>query len=289
MPTKPFDIVDPAARNRGVLVETAGLFAGRPHPVPREGCTLGRSTECGIWIDDDTLSRFHARILPTPAGYVLEDTRSLNGCFVGDERIQGALLRDGDRVRLGPRVTLRFHLVTEEEERAIVRLYESGLRDPLTGLANRKQLEESLKQELSFARRHGTELAVVMTDVDRFKLVNDRHGHLAGDAVLRHVANVLAATVRTEDLVGRFGGEEFVVVARSIPLWGGLQLAERLRVALERSPVRVESSTLNVTASFGVASLACVEDPSVPALLARADARLYRAKALGRNRVIASG
>jgi two-component system cell cycle response regulator len=287
-PTRPFLVVDPAARDRGVLVQTAGLQAGRPYRIPREGALVGRSAECDISLDDDTLSRHHARIARVGRDYVLEDLGATNGCFVGDRRVQSAALRDGDRVGLGSRLSFRFHIVTEEEERALVRLYDAGLRDSLTGLANRKQLEETLEGELSFAHRHGTDLCVIMIDVDRFKLVNDTHGHLAGDAVLRAIARILACTVRTEDIVARFGGEEFVVVARGAPLPGGQKLAERLRSELERAPIRLEHLVLRVTASFGVASLTCARQPGVSGMLACADQRLYRAKALGRNRVITS-
>ena len=288
LPTRPVHIIEPALRNRGLLVEATGLFAGRPHPIPRVGATIGRSAECAVHINHDTLSRLHARVVRLEGGHVLEDMGSLNGCFVGDTRVARAALRDGDRVRLGSSISLRFHLVADEEERAIVRLYEAGLRDPMTGLANRKQLEETLNAELSFARRHGTELTVVMADVDRFKRVNDTYGHLAGDTVLRHVAQVISATVRAEDVVARFGGEEYVIVARAVTLVGGQQLAERVRAALEGTPIVVQGVALRVTASFGVASLADGPEATVTALLARADARLYLAKTQGRNRVVAT-
>jgi diguanylate cyclase (GGDEF)-like protein len=288
-PTRPFDIIGTATRDRVVLVETVGIFAGRPHRVPVEGANLGRSAECAVCIGDDTLSRVHARIVRVGREVVFEDLGSLNGCFVGDERVQRAVLHDGDRVRLGPRVALQFHLLTPDEEAAMVRLYDAGLRDPLTGLANRRQLEETLNAELSFARRHETDLSIVVVDVDHFKRINDAHGHLVGDTALRHVAQVMAATVRTEDVVARFGGEEFVIVARGIALWGAHQAAERVRVALDRAPILVEGVPLRLTASFGVASMRCVPSATVATLLARADSRMYRAKSYGRNRVVASG
>jgi diguanylate cyclase (GGDEF)-like protein len=286
MPTSPVMVIDPTTRDRGVLVERGGVFAGRPHLLGTK-TTIGRSPDCLLRIDDEALSRSHARISLFKHEYLLEDLGSLNGCFVGDRRVQRAILRDGDRVRFGSTVAMRFQLVTEDEKRSLVRIYEAGLRDALTGLANRKQLEEQMRAELSFARRHGTELSILMTDVDRFKLVNDVHGHLIGDAVLKHVAGVLSTTVRVEDLVARFGGEEFVVVARATSLSGAAQLAERLRVALEQQPARVGDLTLRVTASFGVSSLLTEHRPTVTSLLGRADERLYRAKAMGRNRVVA--
>lgn len=286
-PTSPVLIIDPTLRDRGVLVETSGPFAGRPHLLTDDNL-LGRSTECGVRMDDDALSRQHARILRVGRDYVLEDLGSLNGCYVGDRRVERAVLADGARVRFGASVELRFQLVTDDEKRSLVRIYEAGLRDALTGLANRKQLEEQLKAELSFARRHGTALSLVMVDVDRFKSVNDVHGHLVGDAVLRHVASTIAAAVRIEDIVARFGGEEFVVVARATTLAGGRDVAERLRAAVEQAQVRIGGVVLRITASFGVASLTCIEKPTMGALIACADARLYGAKAAGRNRVVAA-
>jgi len=288
-PTRPFGVTDPDTRDRGVLVETGGLFAGRPHPIPAQGATIGRAGNCTVRIEDDSISRVHARVVRVGREYVLEDMGALNGCYVGDVRVPRAPLHDGDRVRLGPRVALRFHVVSEDEEMAIVRLYEAGLRDPLTGLPNRRQLDESLCAELSYARRHGTEVSVIMADLDRFKQINDTHGHIVGDAVLRHVAHVMTSIVRVEDLVARFGGEEFVVIARGTPLIGGAQLAERLRVALDGRIACAGGVALRVTSSFGVASIACVADASPTALLVCADERLYRAKAAGRNRVVASG
>ena len=287
--TQRFEIVEAAARNRPVLVETSGLFAGRPYRVGTEGATVGRGSDCTVHCEDDALSRMHARIVRSGKDYVLEDLGSLNGSFVGDQRVSRQTLHDGDRVRLGPRFELRFHVVSEAEEQALVRLYESGLRDPLTGLPNRRQLDESLRVELSFARRHGTDLSLLIADIDRFKMVNDTYGHLVGDVVLHHVAQVLSTTVRIEDLVARFGGEEFVVIARSTALVGATQLAERLRAAIEGRLAQVEGRALRVTASFGVASLACVAEASAAALLARADERLYEAKERGRNRVVAAG
>jgi two-component system cell cycle response regulator len=287
--TQRFEIVETTDRNRPVLVETSGFFAGRPHRVGTEGATVGRGSDCTLRCEDDALSRMHARVVRSGTEVVLEDLGSLNGSFVGDRRVSRQTLHDGDRVRFGPRFELRFHVVSEAEEQALVRLYESGLRDPLTGLPNRRQLDESLRVELSFARRHGTDLSLLVADIDRFKMVNDTYGHLVGDVVLRHVAQVLSTTVRVEDLVARFGGEEFVVIARSTGIAGAVQLAERLRVAVEGRVAQVEGRALRVTASFGVASLACVDEESAAALLARADERLYQAKERGRNRVVAAG
>jgi diguanylate cyclase (GGDEF)-like protein len=154
--------------------------------------------------------------------------------------------------------------------------------DSLTGLANRRTLDEELALEWRRAQRVGASLAFVLLDLDNFKSVNDGHGHLAGDAVLRSVGDTLGQGVRQVDLAGRYGGEEFALILPETDLAGALKLAERLRVKLEETAVELPSGgTLTATASFGVA----VSDGLVTAeeLVAAADAALYAAKAAGKN------
>lgn len=163
-----------------------------------------------------------------------------------------------------------------------------ALVDGLTGLANRRRSEEMLHLEHSRADRLGAPLAFVLADVDRFKKINDKHGHPEGDGVLREIANLLAETVREIDVAGRWGGEEFAIILPGTDLAGGAQLAERMRVALEESQVTAEDgSVIPVTASFGVASFP--ENRTEADLVAAADAALYQAKRSGRNRVVAGG
>jgi diguanylate cyclase (GGDEF)-like protein len=179
-------------------------------------------------------------------------------------------------------------MVDEQEERALVKVYESSVKDGLTGVWNRKYLDERLASELAFAVRHpAAQLAVVLADIDHFKKVNDTYGHLVGDEVLKATAGVMRAAIRTEDLVARYGGEEFVVVARGVDLKSATQLGERLRVVAERNQLQVDGKVLTRTISAGVATLECCgADKSVERLLGLADERLYRAKETGRNRVV---
>jgi two-component system cell cycle response regulator len=176
-------------------------------------------------------------------------------------------------------------------------MYEAALYDGLTHVFNRKHLEERLDAEVAFAVRHSTELSVAILDIDFFKKVNDTYGHPAGDAVLKHVANILGRTLRTEDLLARYGGEEFVMVARGIPLTNACVAAERLRAAVASSPISwthhapdgtTKQVDLVVTSSAGVASLTCCDTKDKPTLLRIADQRLYQAKQAGRNRVVGS-
>lgn len=236
---------------------------------------------------DTTLSRMHARVRQETDGqFVVEDLGSLNGSYVNSSRIESAQLEHGDRIRLGSGVRLQFQLVDSREEEVLVRMYQAATMDGLTGLTNRRALDERLQAELAYALRHKTELCALIVDIDFFKKVNDTHGHLAGDEVLRCVSALLDTAVRSEDLVGRYGGEEFVVIARSVSVRSAGFLAERLRKLVEDLTIEFEENTLQVTASFGVAGLSSLAgEPTVSALLAAADEALYRAKETGRNRV----
>ena len=154
--------------------------------------------------------------------------------------------------------------------------------DTLTGLPNRRHLQEQLAGAAAAAERHHGTMAVLMVDIDHFKTVNDRFGHEAGDAVLRIVADRLTAASRTEDVVGRWGGEEFLVVAPSTDAAGARALGERLRAGAAAEPSPVADEHVSMTVSVGVA----VGAGDVEATLREADAALYEAKAGGRNRVV---
>jgi len=165
-------------------------------------------------------------------------------------------------------------------------LYEASVHDGLTRVYNRRYLTERMDQELAYARRHGTALAVVMVDVDHFKRINDDLGHAGGDAVLVEVAARLAAAVRREDVVARYGGEEFAILLRGLELDGACRVAERVRASIAEPAFTVGGGPLRITVSAGCASLACASAATPDGLLAAADARLYLAKRAGRNRVV---
>jgi diguanylate cyclase (GGDEF)-like protein len=220
--------------------------------------------------------------------YVLADENATNGTFVNGARVVDPIpLSDGDRVQLGPILVLRFALVNEAEESSLKTVYESAHRDGLTGVFNRKHFEERLVSELAYAERHGKELSLILLDLDHFKQVNDKYGHLAGDQVLRTAASIIVRGSRAEDLVARFGGEEFVHVARDVPSAVALGIAQRTRLAIAQSTTDLGSVSISVTISGGVASLSCCGGRrDREALLRLADERLYRAKLAGRNRVV---
>jgi diguanylate cyclase (GGDEF)-like protein len=253
---------------------------------------LGRREDCDVQIRDDGVSRRHATIAVEGSGAVVRDLGSANGTWVDGKRTPEARLEDGVRLQLGGHTTLKFVWADELEARYQMRLAEGALQDPLTGLYNRRHLEERLASELAAAQRHGRPVSLLMCDVDHFKSINDAHGHLAGDEALKMVAFVLRGAVRKEDVLARYGGEEFVIVARETPLEGAQSLAERVRRAVERSRCAWQGLDLGVTVSIGVTvsggAAAYVAGRTDRELLQAADRALYAAKAGGRNRVVAA-
>lgn len=156
--------------------------------------------------------------------------------------------------------------------------------DPLTELLNHRSFFAEAERELEWVRRTGQPAAMILFDLDRFKVVNDTWGHAAGDAVLIALAELLRAERRANDTIGRLGGEEFALVVRGADITAGRHAAERLRSALATLEVLHDGATIAITASFGVAQL-CATDERPDAAVRRADAAMYEAKRLGRNRV----
>jgi diguanylate cyclase (GGDEF)-like protein len=229
------------------------------------------------------VSRRHAVIEQQgETDYVVRDLGSRNGTTVRGRPVTRCRLVDGDRIGVGP-VFFRFALADEMEELALKRRYESSIIDGLTGGLNRKHFDDRLIGELAYAKRHKAEVSLLILDVDHFKDVNDRHGHLAGDSILRQLAAVVRDALRVEDVFARYGGEEFAIIARGIERAGALSFAERVRNLVAATSFAYESTPIPVTVSVGVATLSDCRDASVDQLIALADSRLYLAKASGRN------
>jgi diguanylate cyclase (GGDEF)-like protein len=167
------------------------------------------------------------------------------------------------------------------------RLQALSATDALTGIANRRTFDERLAVEVARANRYNTPLALVMLDLDHFKELNDRFGHLAGDEVLRRVAAILEREKRMGDLVSRFGGEEFAAILPHTDANAAVAWAERVRQLLSSTQVRSEAGVFSVTASFGVAGAGPREEGE--RLIEEADRALYGAKRIGRDRVVAYG
>ena len=174
--------------------------------------------------------------------------------------------------------------LSSELEAANRTLSDLANTDVLTGVLSRRALFERLTEELARLNRFGGKLAVLMVDIDHFKRVNDKHGHQTGDLVLQAVAGAFFATLRTNDRVGRYGGEEFLAILPEIGAAGAFAVAERLRGAIASLAVQTPGAGISVTASIGVAELK--GDEKTESLLARADTALYAAKDAGRDRTV---
>lgn len=179
----------------------------------------------------------------------------------------------------------RFAALYRDIETKNQLLEELARTDPLTGLQNRRAVEEWATRQLNGAVRYGFPLWIAIIDLDHFKKVNDTYGHQAGDLVLRQVAEIIKDNTRSSNLCGRLGGEEFVIVFSQVNFDGAGTALERLRAKLQCEKFEFEGTTLDVTASFGVAGFQGKEAPEFAELLRRADEALYRAKQKGRNRV----
>ncbi|MFA7555119.1 MAG: GGDEF domain-containing protein [Spongiibacteraceae bacterium] len=164
---------------------------------------------------------------------------------------------------------------------------QSALRDPLTGSGNRLALENTLAREVALAKRNKLPLAILVVDIDRFKRINDKHGHTAGDCVLKNISRILSQCSRGTDATYRayrFGGEEFVLLLNNTSIAGAEMVAERIRQYVENTATTFEEFSIKVTVSIGLAAL--TETDTMASLFSRADKALYQAKKDGRNTVV---
>jgi diguanylate cyclase (GGDEF)-like protein len=282
-------VVPPAplpGRDDASVLVLSGPLSGQFYKIPRNGGVIGRDPDVEIRVPDPGISRRHAEILRDNDGhYVLRDLESRYGVYVEGEKITEQRVSDGDRLQLSGETGLRLRYQDPNETEIIEKMQEAATRDALTSVSNRRYFIERLEQEFAYARRHRAPLGVMMIDVDYFKRVNDDHGHAVGDEVLRTVGRTLHDGVRTEDLVARYGGDEFIVLSRSASAEDVQRFAERLRTTMRERVIRSQGEQFRLTLSIGVACFANGEPENMMELVARADSALYAAKRQGRDRV----
>ncbi|MFO0951086.1 MAG: GGDEF domain-containing protein [Isosphaeraceae bacterium] len=272
------------------LIVVGGGIPGtmiRLHP----GVTVvGRAGENAVRVPDLSVSRRHAEIEVDRQGMAwLTDLGSTNGTFLNKSRLPPHTptpVEDGDRIQLGSCYVVKFVSLDPCDERFQRELFERSVRDPLTGLYNRAFFLEQLHATAQAGAAKGLGLALLMLDVDHFKRVNDDHGHDVGDAVLREVAQVLRECTRSEDLVARFGGEEFVLALPAAAPDQATERAERIRAEIASREVTAGGRLLQVTASLGLTFAWPGRARSADDLMRSADLGLYQAKHGGRNRVV---
>ncbi len=288
-PTGLIDLSSVSQERNASFVVMGGFDVGRSLPLStKEPVVIGRDPECSYRIHDEGISRRHAEITYEPPGkYIIRDLNSTNGMFFEGKRVRTHLLDEGDKILLGRRTVIKFVLQDAFDLQYHKQIYESTVRDPLTGVFNRKHIDQYIAAELSFARRHGLPLTVMMIDLDHFKQINDLHGHQTGDQVLIFTAETLSDSLRDEDLLIRYGGEEFVIITRGIPPEGTSALGERVRQIIEQMALeKPEGESISITASIGAVTVSDPTGIDGRRLLRESDQNLYRAKEAGRNRVV---
>jgi diguanylate cyclase (GGDEF)-like protein len=273
------------AGNEACLVVIYGSELGKKYNLNAASLVVGRSSKCDIQIDQESISRNHSKIVNTGKSVLVRDLGSTNGTYVNDEPVDEYILRDGDLIKIG-RTIFKFLTGGNIENAYHEEIYRLTTIDGLTQIFNKRYFLEMLERELARSHRYRRALSLVMFDIDHFKKVNDSYGHLAGDYVLKHLAQAVRTKIRREDCFARYGGEEFAIVLPEIDNGNCLPFAEKIRELVERTEFKFENARIPLTISMGIATVDA-ELTDAAGIIKRADERLYEAKASGRNRVCA--
>jgi Ca-activated chloride channel family protein len=267
-----------------VIYTKEPTLLGKRFVLEQSPTRIGRGADNHIVLDGDSVSRRHAHFEQRRREWLAVDDGSTNGTYANDEAIPREVpLKNGDRVKIGQTI-FKFLSGADVEAQYHEEIYRMTIMDGLTQIHNKRYLLEALDRELVRARRHERDFSLLIFDIDHFKRINDTHGHLAGDFVLRELARVVDSRRRRDEVFARYGGEEFALVLPETSLEGAVALAEAVRERVAEHLFRFQSDTIRVTVSVGAAVL--VEgDQKAADLIKRADERLYAAKNGGRNRV----
>ena len=273
-----------AATIQPALVAVQGESPGRVHRLKNGANLIGREMLCDICTNERAASRRHAEICWTGNTVVLKDLGSTNGTLLNGRAIDEPVPPvSGNLIKVGSCVFKFIDSLLDVEMSEA--LYAKGTTDPLTGICNKAHLLAAIASSFDIAKG-GSALSLIVFDLDHFKLVNDTHGHLAGDFVLKETCRVVKTILRPEATFGRFGGEEFIVLLPDLKLNEAVGVAERIRAGIETHPFEFSGVKIPVTVSLGVcefnASFQNADD-----MIGAADAMLYTSKGEGRNRVSA--
>ncbi len=265
------------------LVVIYGMDLGKKYNLDRQAIIIGRSSKADIQIDQESVSRNHCKLINTGKTIMLRDLGSTNGTYVNDELIDEYVLRDGDLIKIG-RSIFKFLSGNNIENAYHEEIYRLTTVDGLTQVYNKRYFLETLEREIGRAQRYQRDLSLIMFDIDNFKKINDTYGHLAGDHVLKHLAMVIKSRIRREDILSRYGGEEFSIILPEIDKENAIQFAEKIRKLVEKAMFSFEDTEIPVTISIGVTNYDG-QQVDVNEFIKLADEKLYDAKQSGRNRV----
>lgn len=263
-----------------VVIHGEGL--GKRVDIGATPMMVGRSHEADLQIQHASISRRHCTIWRVADGYRVRDLGSTNKTRVNEQVVEEGRLGDGDHITIGETI-LKFISHSSVEARYHEEVYQLATHDALSELYNRRHFIELLDKEIARSLRHQRPLAMLIVDLDHFKAINDVHGHIAGDVVLRQFSDILRRMVRADDIAARIGGEEFAVVLPETGERSAHEFAERLRQAVATAQFVPAGVITRITVSIGLSMLG--ESTSERSTLMRsADRALYRAKDEGRNR-----
>lgn len=246
---------------------------------------IGRSRDVDLPLNDGQISRRHCTVMAADTGVVIEDLDSRNGTWLNGQSIRHAIVTPQDRLQLGC-FQLKVEYRDPEDVAQEDALVLAATTDALTGIANRRHLMDCADTATVVAQRSDLDLSVIMLDIDHFKAINDRFGHPAGDAALKCFANVLLREKRRQDVLGRYGGEEFMVLLPGADTAAATHFSQRVRETLETTEIVYADRPFRITASGGVCSAKGCGISSLSAMIARADLALYQAKNNGRNQIV---
>jgi diguanylate cyclase (GGDEF)-like protein len=271
-----------------VHIYPTGPSMGMRYILTDRPVIIGRGDDCDLRVLDTSVSRRHARVEFINQQYFVLDMQSTNGTYVNDKQSPAGdplPLRDGDYLRVGNCI-FRYLAGGNVEADYHEEIYRLTIVDALTQIPNNRCLNEFLEREVLRTVRHKRPLALLLMDIDHFKEINDRFGHLGGDFTLRELASCIKKVVRREDLFARYGGEEFAIVLIETSLQEALRAGERIRALVEKHPFRFDDKAFQLTMSIGVAECALDGSATPRDLIRRADENLYNAKRTGRNKVV---
>ncbi len=281
----PLEELRPQTKGQDCLVVIYSSDArqfGKRYILGDEPLTMGRGQENRIVLDNDSVSRRHCRAEKRGAQWFVVDLDSTNGTYVNDQQVTELALRRGDQIKIGDTI-VKYLSGSDLEAQYHETIYNMTIVDGLTGINNKRYLMEALEREIPRARRHQRPLSVVMFDIDHFKSINDNFGHLAGDYVLKELATLVKGRLRPDDILGRYGGEEFCAALPETNLPGAVSIAEDLRKRIEERRFVFEGEVIPVTVSLGCSELDGEMDVLQP--IKAADEKLYEAKRGGRKKV----
>ncbi|MFH1438800.1 MAG: GGDEF domain-containing protein [Pseudomonadota bacterium] len=271
-----------------VLIYTEGPDLGKRYDLKGKIISIGRDPDNEICIDEETVSRRHARIEKKGGKTTIIDLESTNCTYLNDIRLDPNveyILADGDRVKIG-RTIFKYLSGNVIENLYYEEIHRMAIMDGLTNLFNKRYFLETLVKEAARARRYHRPLSLIMIDLDHFKKVNDTYGHLAGDHILKELGELLRSRIRREEIVVRYGGEELAILLPETAKDGAASVAEQMRHRVENHTFIFAGKKITITISAGVAEL-IETNYDFNGFVDVADERLYSAKKGGRNKVVA--